>query len=404
MIPGATRATIALPIAVAILSCSGERTAPAPTEADTPEAEEPARDLTDSGPVRAAADAGLLPSPEEPPVGPLMDELLARLPMMGFDAVKDTRSPGAWIGSRRRALKQAGACAGKSLLSIRVIRFRARTPEIAKGQRWYPEGWAEEWTFSSPEEVSRIAERLGKTKGLDAQGISHFFGVAPHALYARGDRILSIQMRARSWAAHVGNVTTLLDFLSEGREPPLEEVFYLAGDRPGGPGGRAPAKEEKSRPATGDIPAIREPAMPEPKDPVVTPSVGGIPWPKEEMMSIRLSPGEAGRSMVLVGAPTVDGPLSEEQVGAVVLPGLDSLDACLEKHIDKRPGLTGTTLLDIVVTSTGRVTSSTPTDSTIHDDGLERCLAKASMRWRFPAYEGKRITTITVPLRLDSGE
>ncbi len=387
--------------AVAMCACGENQPPSPPSDDDTSVESVPLSKTVDASPEAGepTSDAGAPDGGMGDAAKPLLDQLLARLPSLGFDAIEDTRSPGDWMGTRRRALGQAGVRVGKGLANIRVIRFRARSAEIRDGQKWYPEGWIEQWSFAGEPQARSVAVRLKEIRGLDENGMSHFFGRFPYAMYRQGSDIVSIQMRARSWSRHVGNVAVMTGFLAEGSQPPLEEVLYMAGPKPrglGGPGTQADTKPEPvpvASPAKAPVPLDETSALK---------LVGGVPWPADEMMSIRLSPGEAGKAMVLVGAPTVNGPISDEQVGAVVLPGLDSLDACYEKHIARRPGLSGTLLIDLTVTGNGRVDSSTPSGSTIGDPQLENCLAEASKKWRFPSFDGT--ATIAVPLGLDSGE
>ena len=70
---------------------------------------------------------------------------------------------------------------------------------------------------------------------------------------------------------------------------------------------------------------------------------------------------------------------------------------CYEQQLLLSPFLTTRVLLQLVITSDGRV-DTVETDPAAHPD-LAACIKQAVTAWRFPAYRGNQVIVVRYPLQ-----
>ncbi|MBO6933717.1 MAG: DUF2330 domain-containing protein [Deltaproteobacteria bacterium] len=98
------------------------------------------------------------------------------------------------------------------------------------------------------------------------------------------------------------------------------------------------------------------------------------------------------------GAVAVDGSgLAREVARRVIRRHINEVRFCYEQGLTREPDLAGRVVLQLEVTSEGRVRASSITESEIDDDQVKQCLAQAGRRWSFPQVDGGGTVTITHP-------
>ncbi len=77
--------------------------------------------------------------------------------------------------------------------------------------------------------------------------------------------------------------------------------------------------------------------------------------------------------------------LSEKEIRRVVTGHIGSLRACYKSEVKRNPNLAGTITANWEILPAGQVTKVRLTDSTLHNERMEGCIAREVRRWRFPS-------------------
>ncbi len=95
--------------------------------------------------------------------------------------------------------------------------------------------------------------------------------------------------------------------------------------------------------------------------------------------------------------PVVIGPLSAEQVYAVLARNIGEVKHCYQEGLWTNPNLAGLVKVRFVITGDRGVTTATAYDSTIQDAAAESCIEKALRRFRFPEPAGGSVVVVRYP-------
>jgi len=120
----------------------------------------------------------------------------------------------------------------------------------------------------------------------------------------------------------------------------------------------------------------------------------------------RGSGGFRGRSAAVprirTGNADVRGSLSKEVVRRIIRRHINEVRFCYEQGLHRKPSLQGDVAVKFIIAPTGNVQTSAVASSTISDGRVERCIATAVRRWRFPTPEGGGIVVVTYPFNLQA--
>lgn len=107
---------------------------------------------------------------------------------------------------------------------------------------------------------------------------------------------------------------------------------------------------------------------------------------------------------VVLGQPTIQGPLSKKALRRVVNDDLDTMRECYAEGLVRDETDQGEVTIQFVITSTGKVGASVVQTRTIHDNGAANCMAKAVKKWRFddPDHVGNILVSLPFELRTKS--
>ncbi|MCA9683955.1 MAG: TonB family protein [Myxococcales bacterium] len=93
----------------------------------------------------------------------------------------------------------------------------------------------------------------------------------------------------------------------------------------------------------------------------------------------------------------IAGSLDKDIIRRIIRAHINEQRACYNAGLVRNPKLAGKVTLDFVITEQGTVTTATVAKSTLGDDAVSNCMAKAIQRWKFPHPKG----TVTVSYPFD---
>ena len=91
---------------------------------------------------------------------------------------------------------------------------------------------------------------------------------------------------------------------------------------------------------------------------------------------------------VVAGRAQTRGSLDREVIRRVIRRHFNEIRFCYQKGLQQNPRLYGRVVLRFTIDRQGKVASAMVQNSTMKHRGVESCMAKAAMRWRFPAPRG----------------
>lgn len=145
-----------------------------------------------------------------------------------------------------------------------------------------------------------------------------------------------------------------------------------------------------------DVPPGPVPAKADLRHEPAEPEAGGIDRPEGEPGASALPRAARVRS----GIVETHGGLARHVIQRVVRRHSAEIRFCYEQALSRRPSLEGRVVVSFVVGSDGRVTSSEIGSTTLNDEAVEACIARAVQRWTFPGPEGGGAVTVNYPFVL----
>lgn len=109
--------------------------------------------------------------------------------------------------------------------------------------------------------------------------------------------------------------------------------------------------------------------------------------------------GGRGRANVTVppGDPVVSGGLTSQEIMAVIRANLNQIRHCYEQLLQRAPNASGKMSVNFVIDVSGRVQTTSVTDSTISDSVMRGCVTGKIQRWAFPKPRGGQPVTVNYP-------
>jgi hypothetical protein len=110
--------------------------------------------------------------------------------------------------------------------------------------------------------------------------------------------------------------------------------------------------------------------------------------------------GEGSGRTIEGGKAVIQGPLDEAVVGRIVQAHTKELHHCYDAGPTTDPELEVSVELDFTIGSLGSVYASDVHSSTLSDETVGRCIAKAVKRWRFPRPKDGGVVSVKYPVAL----
>ncbi|MGZ3707731.1 MAG: AgmX/PglI C-terminal domain-containing protein, partial [Bdellovibrionota bacterium] len=106
-----------------------------------------------------------------------------------------------------------------------------------------------------------------------------------------------------------------------------------------------------------------------------------------------------GKSYVSVdsGGPTVEEGLTKDEVGAVIHSHMDEIRYCHESAMLYSPNIEGKMVVQFAINRVGVVEMAAIQTSTLPEHGLEQCILKKMMHWKFPKPKGGTKVSVSYP-------
>jgi hypothetical protein len=100
------------------------------------------------------------------------------------------------------------------------------------------------------------------------------------------------------------------------------------------------------------------------------------------------------------GKATVKGPLDKEIIRRIVRAHINEVRSCYNAGLSRNPKLAGRVTVDFQIVGSGTVASSSVSSTTLSDEAVGDCIAKAVKRWTFPKPRGGGVVDVSYPLDL----
>jgi hypothetical protein len=108
--------------------------------------------------------------------------------------------------------------------------------------------------------------------------------------------------------------------------------------------------------------------------------------------------GRGGQSDLGIDEPAqVQGGLDREVIRRVILSHRAQIRYCYEKQLSVTPDLAGKVLVEFVIAGDGSVTTARPTEQTLSDAEVGRCIVSKVKTWTFPKPKGNGVVVVTYP-------
>jgi hypothetical protein len=108
--------------------------------------------------------------------------------------------------------------------------------------------------------------------------------------------------------------------------------------------------------------------------------------------------GRPGGSDLSIDEPAnVSGGLDREVIRRVILSHRAQIRYCYEKQLSAKPDLAGKVLVEFVIAADGSVTTARPTEQTLQDPEVGRCIVSKIKGWTFPKPKGDGVVVVTYP-------
>lgn len=100
---------------------------------------------------------------------------------------------------------------------------------------------------------------------------------------------------------------------------------------------------------------------------------------------------------------TVKGSLDKDIIRRIVRAHINEVRTCYDKGLSKDPALAGKVTVGFTIGSTGKVTASSVSSTTLSDKAVGTCIAGAAKRWKFPSPTGGGVVIVKYPFSLEPG-
>ena len=100
------------------------------------------------------------------------------------------------------------------------------------------------------------------------------------------------------------------------------------------------------------------------------------------------------------GTAKVQGALDRDIIRRVVRAHINEVRHCYNQGLSRDPNLQGRVAIKFVITATGKIGSSVTEESTVKDNAVNTCVAKAVKRWKFPKPRGGGNVLVSYPFTL----
>ena len=106
-----------------------------------------------------------------------------------------------------------------------------------------------------------------------------------------------------------------------------------------------------------------------------------------------------------VAKGTIKSPLDKDVIRRVVRSHINEVRHCYNQGLTRNPNLAGRVSVQFQIAGTGQVTAAVPTVSgtTLDDKGVQRCVANAVKRWKFPRASTGGISMVSYPFVFSPG-
>jgi hypothetical protein len=101
----------------------------------------------------------------------------------------------------------------------------------------------------------------------------------------------------------------------------------------------------------------------------------------------------------------IDGALDKGVIRRVVRSHINEVRHCYNQGLTRDPNLAGRVQIQFQIGSTGRVSAAVPTSkgTTLGDKGVQRCIARAVRRWKFPRANNGGMSMVSYPFVFSPG-
>lgn len=114
--------------------------------------------------------------------------------------------------------------------------------------------------------------------------------------------------------------------------------------------------------------------------------------------------GRSGRvPSVRQAAAEVTGSLDKDIIRRIVRAHINEVRHCYNQGLVKDPALKGRVAIDFTIGATGSVTASDVGETSVTDENVGNCIAKAVKRWKFPKPDGGGSVNVKYPFVLEPG-
>jgi hypothetical protein len=139
-----------------------------------------------------------------------------------------------------------------------------------------------------------------------------------------------------------------------------------------------------------------------PGDPYAIGAIGTRGRPVDISLRSRHCGGCGGPNVapIVVDGTDVTGALDPELVRAVIRSHRDQIRYCYEQELARDPSLSGKLVVKLIIGHEGLVASSQVVDSTVRNEGVERCVNSRVQSWVFPKPKGGGVVVVRYPFVL----
>ncbi|HET6585321.1 MAG TPA: TonB family protein [Nannocystaceae bacterium] len=113
-------------------------------------------------------------------------------------------------------------------------------------------------------------------------------------------------------------------------------------------------------------------------------------------------PDDTPAAKVTQGTGEVKGALDKDIIRRIVRAHINEVRYCFDQGLVRDKTLGGRVVVEFTVNGEGKVPTAHVTESTVKDDAVGQCIAKAVKRWRFPKPEGGGNVVVAYPFLLEA--
>lgn len=113
--------------------------------------------------------------------------------------------------------------------------------------------------------------------------------------------------------------------------------------------------------------------------------------------------GSTSVAKVRQAAAEIEGSLDKDIIRRIVRAHINEIRYCYNQGLHKDPKLAGRVTIELTIAANGTVSASDVADSTVADEAVGTCAAKAVKRWKFPKPEDGGTVVVKYPFVLEPG-